>query len=107
MARKATEWVPFKLRVTAKLVRDLEREAKKNHRSANAEAVERLEQSFKADTASAWDTFITMTLGGGNNADLLHWLASKMGHWNWTDSPESRARMVEEIKRELEIRSVQ
>jgi hypothetical protein len=107
MARKATEWVPFKLRVTSKLIRDLEREAKKNHRSANAEAVERLEQSFKADTASTWDAFITMTMGGDKNAGFLHWLAAKMANWNWSDSAESRQRMVEEIQRELEVRSIQ
>jgi hypothetical protein len=106
MARKAAEFVQFKLRVSEKLRRDLEREAKKNHRSANAEAAERLERSFKADATGHWESFMTMLIGGGRNTALLHWLALKMGKdWNWSDSAESRQRMVEEIKSELEARS--
>jgi len=46
--------VQFKLRVSEKLRRDIEREAKKNHRSANSEAVERLSKSFEADAAGQW-----------------------------------------------------
>jgi hypothetical protein len=108
MARKAAEFVQFKLRVTEKLRRDLEREAKKNHRSANSEAVERLSKSFEADAAGHWNTFMMTLIGGGKNTDLLHWLASKMSKdWNWSDDAESRQRMVEEIKNELEARSVQ
>lgn len=60
MAQKAVELVQFKMRVSSKLLRDLEREARKNHRSANAEAAERLEKSFAADAAPQWGTFIKM-----------------------------------------------
>jgi hypothetical protein len=108
MARKPTEFVQFKLRIREGLRREIERAAKKKAISANAEAVERLEQSFKADAAGQWNAFLTTLIGGGKNTDLLHWLASKIGKdWNWSDSAESRERMIEEIKNELEIRSVQ
>lgn len=48
MARKTTEVVQFKLRITEGLRRQIERSAKQNNRSANAEAADRLEKSFTA-----------------------------------------------------------
>jgi len=107
VAKKVAEFAQLKIRVTDKLRRDLEREAKKNHRSANAEAVERLEQSFKADATRHWDSFMTAMVGGDKNTDLLQWVALKMSkEWDWSDA-ESRQRMVEDIKNELDARSVQ
>jgi hypothetical protein len=47
VAKKATELVQFKLRIREGLRRQIEREANKNGRSVNAEAVERLERSFE------------------------------------------------------------
>jgi hypothetical protein len=65
--KKATEFIQFKLRIREGLRRQIEREAKKNGRSVNSEAVARLEQSFAQqetadlikDTAraTALDTF--------------------------------------------------
>jgi hypothetical protein len=65
--KKPTDLVQFKLRIRDGLRRQIEREAKKRSRSANAEAVARLEQSFAQqetadlikDTAraAAHDTF--------------------------------------------------
>jgi Arc-like DNA binding domain len=104
MARNAAEFVQFKLRVSEKLRRDIEREAKKNHRSANAEAVERLEKSFETSAVrqwDAWNTFITMMIGGGESADFLRWLAPQMRDTNWSDAG-SRELMIEKIKDKLE-----
>jgi hypothetical protein len=101
MARKAAEFVQFKLRVSEKLRRDIEREAKKNHRSANSEAVERLSKSFEADAAGQWDTFITMMIGGSESAYFLRWLALQMRDTNWSDAG-SRGLMIEKIKDKLE-----
>src|SRR5262249_3622208 len=46
MTRKPTEYVQFKLRIREALRRKLERAAEKKAISTNAEAVERLEESF-------------------------------------------------------------
>jgi hypothetical protein len=101
MARKAAEFVQFKLRVSEKLRRDIEREAKKNHRSANAEAVERLEKSFETSAFRQLDTFITMMIGGSESADFMRWLALQMRDTNWSDAG-SRGLMIEKIKDKLE-----
>jgi hypothetical protein len=53
MAKKATAIVPTMLRMREELRRRLEREAKKNERSLNAEMVGRLEQSFDEQRNSA------------------------------------------------------
>jgi hypothetical protein len=102
MARKAAEFVQFKLRIREGLRRDIEREAKKNHRSANAEAVERLEKSFETSAVRQWDTFITMMIGGSESADFLRWLAPQMRDTNWSDAG-SRGLMIEKIKDKLEV----
>ena len=47
MARKPTELRPIMTRVPEGLRRKLEREAKRNDRSMNAEIIHRLEQSFR------------------------------------------------------------
>ena len=49
MAKKSTAIVPTMLRMREELRKRLEREAKKNGRSLNAEMVGRLEQSFTID----------------------------------------------------------
>jgi hypothetical protein len=48
MAKKTSEFTQFKLRIRYGLRRQIEKEAKKNNRSANNEAVDRLEKSFSA-----------------------------------------------------------
>ena len=49
MARKPTDFVQFKLRIREGLRRKIEREAEKKKISANAEAVERIERTFKEE----------------------------------------------------------
>src|SRR4051794_21607120 len=49
MARKPTDYVQFKLRIREGLRRKIERAAEKRAHSANAEAVERIEQSFEEE----------------------------------------------------------
>jgi hypothetical protein len=97
VARKSTEWVQFKLRIRQGLRREIEKAAKKNNRSANNEAVARLEKSFEANAAGQWDTFFQIFIGGGEKADLLRSLAFKMQH---------DQQLVEEIKGHL-VKDVQ
>jgi hypothetical protein len=75
MARKATEYVQFKLRIRESLRRRIEREAEKKNQSANNEAVMRLEQSFANEGQEA---LISALVGGGENADLLRAVALNM-----------------------------
>ena len=49
MARKPTEYVQFKLRIRESLRRKIEKAAEKKAHSANAEAVERIEQTFEEE----------------------------------------------------------
>ena len=49
MARKPTEYVQFKLRIRESLRRKIEKAAEKKAQSANAEAVERIEQTFEEE----------------------------------------------------------
>ncbi|MCP1844404.1 putative O-linked N-acetylglucosamine transferase (SPINDLY family) [Bradyrhizobium sp. USDA 4524] len=53
MARKATEFAQFKLRIRESLRRRIEKEAEKKETSTNSEAVERLEQSFDSEKRMA------------------------------------------------------
>jgi Arc-like DNA binding domain len=55
MARKLTEIVALSLRIREEMRRRLEREAKKQERSLNAEIVNRLEQSIQAQDAADRD----------------------------------------------------
>jgi hypothetical protein len=107
VAKKPTEFTQFKLRIREGLRREIEKAAKKKGRSANSEAVARLEKSFEADAVGHWNAFMAAMVGGEKNSDLLQWLATKMSReWNW-DNAEARERMIEDIKNELEVRSVQ
>ena len=55
MARKPTEYVQFKLRIRESLRRKIEKAAEKKAQSANAEAVERIEQTFEEEERhEAW-----------------------------------------------------
>jgi hypothetical protein len=70
--RKSTEFVQFKLRVREELRRRLERAAKKSDRSANNEAVARLEKSFYGEAS------VDEMLGGPKQAALLRLFASQL-----------------------------
>jgi len=53
MARKPTDYVQFKLRIRESLRRKIERAAEKRAHSANAEAVERIENAFAEE--ESWE----------------------------------------------------
>jgi hypothetical protein len=80
MARKPTEYVQFKLRIRESLRRKIEKAAEKRAISANAEAVDRLEITFREEEASAWlearDTKIVNLLIGerGDAERRVAWL---------------------------------
>jgi hypothetical protein len=118
MARKATEFVQFKLRIREGLRRKIESAAEKKDISANAEAVERLENSFDSETrrnemrelASQFNKFIaesaeldrkTLKMMAGDkdeNAMLLRILARELsGNPNWTASFESKKAFADRI----------
>jgi hypothetical protein len=96
MARKATEYVQFKLRIRESLRRRIEREAEKKNQSANAEAVERLEDSFTAHEKSQRSTdFIDALLRNDASADLLHWLQFQLQlNPKWDESEVGRDAMA-------------
>jgi hypothetical protein len=71
MAKKATAIVPTMLRMREELRKRLEREAKKNDRSLNAEMVGRLEQSFSLDRNSAIIDAITDILVSDSVGSVL------------------------------------
>jgi hypothetical protein len=55
MARKSTDYVQFKLRIRESLRRKIEKAAEKKAISANAEAVERIEETFREEERhEAW-----------------------------------------------------
>ena len=75
MARKLTDTVQLKLRFSEALRRRLEREAKRQEQSLNAEIIGRLEQSFrKAEDADLIGS--TFRAAFGATGDLLRTLAT-------------------------------
>ena len=97
----------LRLRLEPSLLTRLERAADRSGKTLTGEIAARLEKSFSAETSAQWNRFVTMLIGGDKNAGFLQWLAARSGDWNWPDDAESRRRMIEEIKNELEVRSVQ
>jgi hypothetical protein len=80
MAKKSTAIVPTMLRMREELRRRIEREAKKNGRSLNAEMVERLEQSFAMSEQSLRDSAIIDMLVDNNDVSstLLRQIAREL-----------------------------
>jgi hypothetical protein len=80
MAKKSTAIVPTMLRMRGELRRRIEREAKKNGRSLNAEMVERLEQSFAMSEQSLRDSAIIDMLVDNNDVSstLLRQIAHQL-----------------------------
>lgn len=64
MARKATDTVQLKLRFPEALRRQLERAAKVSDNSMNAEIINRLEGSFRAQSNSLLAVIVRATMGG-------------------------------------------
>jgi hypothetical protein len=95
VARKPTDAVQLKLRFTEALRRRLEREAKRQERSLNAEIVSRLDESFQKAREGdlTADTFRAAL--GGPTGDLLRalataiWLVEKRTGKKWNEDPET------------------
>jgi hypothetical protein len=71
-----TDYVHFKLRIRAPLVKKLQQEAKKKKHSANHEAVLRLEQSFSGDVqemraSATLDLMLGMVAGNSDMRDTF------------------------------------
>ena len=107
MARKATEFVQFKLRVREALRKKIEREATLSDHSANAEAVERLERSFERDTTADRDHALLALMLGGHHANggLLRDIAfelQKDPDWylRTADDTEAMVKKIEKVVRQ-------
>jgi hypothetical protein len=87
MVRKATDIVSLSLRIREGLRRRLEREAKKDNQSLNAEIVDRLDQSFDlAKRQSEYDAMLSFAAAGNKyDAMLLKLIASAM--WKLRSGP--------------------
>ncbi len=92
----------FKFRVTDTLRTTMEAAAKESNRSVSEEIEHRLERSF------AVDLLLTQLSGGGKNAAFLRGVAVHLSGLDqqaapWHSSPESAARLLEQIRQEMEI----
>jgi Arc-like DNA binding domain len=81
--KKATEFTQFKLRIREGLRRQIEKEAKKNGRSANAEAVERLEASFAQQVTTDLINDAALTTGKVVLGQLLEVLGKVIEDKDW------------------------
>lgn len=107
MARKATEYVQFKLRIREGLRARLEREADKKEHSTNHEAVLRLEQSFVRDehrnrerSHIEKDAEVLNLMIGNNEAaaDALRSIVFEMqSHPKWDESIAGRQAMADRV----------
>ncbi|MCK1400122.1 Arc family DNA-binding protein [Bradyrhizobium sp. 4] len=103
MPRKPAEYVQFKLRIREGLRRRIERDAEKNNRSANNEAVARLESSYSKHEQQA---LIETLVGGEFNADFLRLVALKMqllqaGNPAWKSDKTARSKFVKDLANAL------
>jgi hypothetical protein len=91
MARKPIDTVQLKLRFSEALRRRLEREAKKQERSLNAEIVTRLEQSFRKSEEAELVSDTLQAAFGAVTGDLLRsfataiWLVEKHTGKKWNE----------------------
>src|SRR6516162_6235212 len=95
MARKLTDTVQLKLRFSEALRRRLEREAKRQEQSLNAEIIGRLEQTFRKSEDADLLGSTLRALFGGATGDLLRaiataiWLIEKHAGKKWHEDPET------------------
>jgi hypothetical protein len=80
VAKKATDYVQFKLRIRRSLLLKLQREAEKKKQSANTEAVARLEDSFSRNEQARRDSAILDMLVDNDNVSsaVLRLVADKI-----------------------------
>jgi hypothetical protein len=99
--RAPTDYVQFKLRIRAPLVKKLQKEADKKKQSANSEAVERLEQSFALDESSRRDSdILNMMLGFfAKNKNMMQLLTHLLSELRGLDE----AGMIETTKRVIDL----
>jgi hypothetical protein len=101
MARKPTETVKLNLRLPERLRKQLERDAKRNGLSLNAEMIYRLESAYSKDQR---ELLIEALVGGGRNANFLRGIAVKMQqhqYRGWDATKEGRARFARDLAAEL------
>jgi hypothetical protein len=99
--RAPTDYVQFKLRIRAPLVKRLQREADKKKQSANNEAVQRLEESFDRDESSRRDSqILEMMLGFfAKNKDMMQLLNHLLSELRGLDEDK----MIETTKRVIDL----
>jgi hypothetical protein len=101
MARKPTDTVTLSLRIREELRRQLEREAKRQERSLNAEIIHRLEQSFRKSDDAELTADALRAAFGGRTGDFFRavatamWLIEKRTGKKWHEDKTS-SRGVEE-----------
>jgi len=99
--RAPTDFVQFKLRIRAPLVKRLQKAADKKKQSANNEAVQRLEESFDRDESSQRDSqILEMMLGFfAKNKDMMRLLNHLLSELRGMDE----AAMIETTKRVIDV----
>jgi hypothetical protein len=99
--RAPTDYVQFKLRIRAPLVKKLQKEADKKKQSANNEAVQRLEESFARDESSRRDSqILEMMLGFfAKNKDMMQLLNHLLSELRGLDE----TKMIETTKRVIDL----
>jgi hypothetical protein len=112
MARKPTDYVQFKLRIRESLRRKIENAAAKQKHSANAEAVQRLSESFdfersRANTEARDTRIVNLLIGEKGEHEkqvtqlILHAVTEIFlrGDTSWLRNPEERAEKAARIGR--------
>ena len=100
MAKKATEFVQFKLRIRESVRRKIEREARSSGASANATAVALLENALQEeDLAVHNDKLLDLLVGGtAAGAVLLRFMMFELQkNPTWDRSPELRKKISDSI----------
>jgi hypothetical protein len=95
VARKPTDTVQLKLRFSEALRRRLERKAKRQERSLNAEIIGRLDESFQKEREAESIADVLHAAAGGATGDLLRavataiWLIERRTGKKWNEDPET------------------
>ena len=89
--RKQTATVDLKVRMKEPLRAALEKAAHKKGRSLNAEAVQRLERSFRSESQNLVSVIVNATIGGE-----LKWVTPEHGR-EMRFSPSAKAQMKQRI----------
>ena len=101
--RAPTDYVQFKLRIRAPLVKKLQKEADKKKQSANIEAVQRLEQSFANEVQGTRDSetlnlMLGLVAGNSDMRDTFAAIIRALGNLKAVDSGEIAKRVRDLIE---------